>query len=74
MSNQLYMVIPAYNEEENIENVVEEWYPIVKKCGNESKMVIVDDGSKDCTYRKPQHLAKDRPLLIPLMKPNGGHG
>ena len=27
----LYIIMPAYNEEENIQAVVETWYPIVEK-------------------------------------------
>ena len=27
----LYIVIPAYNEEENIAQVIEDWYPVVRK-------------------------------------------
>ena len=27
----LYVVIPAYNEEANIEQCINDWYPIVKK-------------------------------------------
>ena len=48
----LYIVIPAYNEEENIENVVREWHEIVEKIGQNSKLVVIDDGSKDNTYKK----------------------
>ena len=29
--DRLIIVIPAYNEEENIENVVAQWHPIVEK-------------------------------------------
>ena len=48
----LYIVIPAYNEEENIEQVLEGWYPIVEKHrGNGcSRLVVIDDGSRDRTY------------------------
>lgn len=72
--DMLYIVIPAYNEEETIESVVNDWYPIVEKIGNNSKLVIIDDGSKDQTYSLLQKLADTREHLIPLTKPNGGHG
>ena len=73
---KLYIVIPAYNEEENIKQVIDDWYPVVEKYnGNgESRLVIMDDGSKDSTYAIMQEYAKDRPLFHPITKPNGGHG
>ena len=46
----LYIVLPAYNEQENIEAVVAQWYPIVEAIGPESRLVVVDDGSRDKTY------------------------
>lgn len=72
----LYIVIPAYNEEENIRQVIDGWYPVVKKYqgGGDSRLVIIDDGSKDKTYTILQEYAKTRPLLCPLTKPNSGHG
>ena len=72
--DKLYIVIPAYNEQDNIEDVVKDWYPVVEKRGEESRLVIIDDGSKDATYAKLQELAKDRPQLTPIHKENGGHG
>ncbi|MCR5106868.1 MAG: glycosyltransferase family 2 protein [Lachnospiraceae bacterium] len=74
--DKLYIVIPAYNEEMNIENVVNDWYPIVEKYGLEegSRLVVINDGSKDHTYEKLLELAKDREGLLPVTKPNGGHG
>jgi len=72
----LYIVIPAYNEELNIERCVADWYPVVENHNEDgtSRLVIVNDGSKDKTLEKLEALAKDRPLLIPLSKENGGHG
>ena len=72
----LYIIVPAYNESENIEAFVEEWYPIIEShSGNgSSRLVIINDGSKDNTYEKLLELAKTRPYLVPLTKPNGGHG
>ena len=76
MSDSLYIVMPAYNESENIARTVEDWYPVVEAHdgGGSSRLVVVNDGSKDDTYGRLLELAKDRPLLQPLDKPNGGHG
>lgn len=71
---KLYIVIPAYNEQDTIETVIEDWYPIVEKIGNGSKLVIIDDGSKDNTYQIMQKCAATREAFEPLTKPNGGHG
>ena len=74
--DSLYIVIPAYNEEENIENVINDWYPVVEKYHGDgtSRLVIIDDGSKDSTYEIMKRCAKTRPLFHPITKPNGGHG
>ncbi|MGN0164650.1 MAG: glycosyltransferase family 2 protein [Lachnospiraceae bacterium] len=72
--DKLYIVIPAYNEESNIKNVVEEWYPVVKKYGNQSRMVLVNDGSKDNTLAIMNELKEKMPEIQIIDKPNGGHG
>lgn len=74
--DKLYIIIPAYNESENIERVVSDWYSIIEKHnGNgESRLVIINDGSKDNTYEILEKLTSIRPYLLPLTKPNSGHG
>lgn len=72
--DKLYIVIPAYNESANINKVVEDWYPVVTGHGDDSRLVIINDGSKDNTFEMLQELAKDRPQMEALTKPNGGHG
>ena len=74
--DKLYIVIPAYNEQDNIEQVINDWYPVIEKHnGNgQSRLIVIDDGSKDSTYEKLKQCTKTRPLLIPITKPNGGHG
>ena len=72
--DKLYVVMPAYNEEENIKAVIDAWYPVVEKIGGGSKLVVVNDGSKDKTYELMQEYAKDKPALVPLNKQNSGHG
>jgi glycosyltransferase involved in cell wall biosynthesis len=72
--DKLYIVIPAYNEEANVGKVIKDWYPIVEKIGNGSKLVIIDDGSKDQTYQIMQQYASNMEAFEPITKPNGGHG
>lgn len=75
MADKLYIVIPAYNESENITDVVNDWYPVIEQYGGEdSRLVIIDDGSKDNTYEILRKLAESRPLMEAITKPNGGHG
>lgn len=72
----IYIIIPAYNEEANIEKVIDEWYPIVEKHNGygKSRLVVIDDGSRDSTYKIMCSCAKKRELLCPITKKNGGHG
>lgn len=74
MGDRLFIVIPAYNEQDNIRQVVNDWYPIVEKFGTDSRLVVIDDGSRDDTYKILQELARKMPKLTALTKPNGGHG
>lgn len=72
--DKLYIVIPAYNEEENIESVTREWHEVVKKISADSKLVVISDGSKDSTYEILLNLQKEFHQLIPITKKNSGHG
>lgn len=72
--DNLYIIIPAYNEEENIEEVVKDWIGVVDKIGNSSKLVIVNDGSKDNTEKKLLSLKKKHANLEVITKENSGHG
>ena len=44
------VVMPAYNEEENIRQVIEHWYPILEGKSSKSRLVVADSGSKDRTH------------------------
>ncbi len=72
----LYIVIPAYNEAENAEKLIEEWYPVVERhsAGGASRLVIVDDGSQDETAAIVQEACRTRPMLELISQKNGGHG
>lgn len=69
--------MPAYNESENIEDVIGQWHPICEKIvaeGSVAKLAIANDGSKDNTYQIMQSIQAKYPLLEPIDKPNSGHG
>ncbi|MDR0560806.1 MAG: glycosyltransferase family 2 protein [Prevotellaceae bacterium] len=73
-NDTLYIVMPAYNEEDNIQNVIAQWHPVVNRIGEGSRLVIFNDGSKDRTYEKMKALESQYPCLIAETKPNSGHG
>ncbi len=71
----LYIVMPAYNEESNIEAVVKQWYPILQDKSEYSRLVIADSGSKDRTHDILVKLkATNFPKLHILTTTNQYHG
>lgn len=77
MKNTIYFVMPAYNEEANIEDVIRQWHPVCEKInqeGHTAKLVIANDGSKDNTFAIMQKIHSKYPFLEPLDKTNSGHG
>ncbi len=76
----LYIVMPAYNEEEIIQDTVEivtsKLKALVKKAkiSKDSKLVIVDDGSTDCTLDILKELKKQKKeLAVIKLTKNCGH-
>ena len=72
--DSLYIVMPAYNEEENVRSVVEQWYPLLEGKADNSRLVIADAGSKDNTHNVLLDLQKTHPQLEILHTDNQFHG
>ncbi|MFA5879558.1 MAG: glycosyltransferase family 2 protein [Candidatus Margulisiibacteriota bacterium] len=72
--NKLFIIIPTYNEEANIRNIINEWYPIVEKISSESKLVFINGKSTDKTLQIIQDLSKKYLQLQVLDKPELKHG
>lgn len=72
--DNIYLVMPAYNEEKSIESVVAQWYLVVEKIGNGSRLLIVNDGSTDDTSVILVKLQEKYPLLLTENRTNAGHG
>ena len=73
--DNLYIVMPAYNEEDNIESVVRAWYPVIfGKTGGGSRLVIADSGSTDKTHDILLGLKEEMPQLEVLENTGKQHG
>lgn len=74
--DKLFIVMPAYNEEENIVSVVEQWYKKIGANGHntESKLVVADCGSTDSTHSILLSLKEKYPKLEILENDNQYHG
>ena len=72
---ELCIVMPAYNEEGCIQEVVKKWLSAIDALGVTSgALVVVNDGSKDRTGALLDEVAKTLPKLVVVHQPNGGHG
>lgn len=67
----LYIVMPAYNEEDNIERAVRQWNHVGK--GN-ARLVMADSGSTDSTHEKLLKLKEEYPGLEILSDTGKLHG
>lgn len=72
--DKLYIVMPAYNEDSVIVNIVDEWHKVIERIGHDSKLVIFNDGSKDNTLSVLENIRSRYPSLIVISKGNTGHG
>jgi glycosyltransferase involved in cell wall biosynthesis len=58
MPQSLSLIIPVYNEEENIKEVIQESDSFLKKTDHDYEIIIVDDGSRDKTFDIAKNLQK----------------
>jgi len=72
--NSLFIVMPAYNEESNIETVIKQWYPLLEGKDEKSRLVIADSGSSDKTHEILIKLQKNLNQLEILSDTNRQHG
>jgi len=70
---ELSIVIPVYNEEENVEPLIGEIETVMAVAATNYEIVAVDDGSKDRTFAVLAELHRSRPRLkIVRLKRNFG--
>lgn len=72
--DKLWVIMPVYNEEEAISEVIEEWQKALSETVSGYTFCIINDGSKDSTLdiiRKYEEKYKEIKVID---KPNSGHG
>ncbi len=67
------IVIPAYNEEENIPILYEKLRSVLEGLGREYEVIFVDDGSTDSTWEKLKEIAqRDKKVKLIRFRRNYG--
>lgn len=70
----IVVVIPAYNEQECIQGVIESWARQLHKDNLSYKILVINDGSVDDSEAILNSLASDYQYLSVIHQNNSGHG
>src|SRR5258708_20003481 len=73
MNAELSIVVPLYNEEENIEELYARLTPVLVDLGKRYELIFVDDGSHDRTFKLLAQLqTKDDKVHVIRLRRNFG--
>jgi glycosyltransferase involved in cell wall biosynthesis len=73
--SSLSIVLPAYNEEHNIEGALEEACEVAASVAPAWEVIVVDDGSRDTTAQRIAQIGKRQPRVRLISFPeNRGYG
>lgn len=70
----LWLVMPVYNEEEAISTVINDWTHALSEAGVNYTLCVLNDGSKDTTLEKIYECQKNNDRIKVVDKSNTGHG
>ncbi len=74
MPTTIYVCLPAYNEENNLSLLLDEFITLLEKSSYPYKLILVNDGSTDRTGEIAQSYQTKLPLEILTHNPNKGLG
>lgn len=75
MSKGISVILPAYNEEKNIEQMVKDCLSYLRKLGNDYEIIIVNDGSEDETGEIARKITKrNKKIRLINHSQNKGYG
>ena len=66
------IILPTYNERENISVLIPQLSKILKDNNIEYEIIVVDDNSPDKTWAKAQELSRDYPVRVFVRKKERG--
>lgn len=71
---QVAVVIPVYNEEENLRALMQRLIPVMQGLGKSFEIIFIDDGSRDNSLEILKNFAQDSPVrVVELTKNYGQH-
>lgn len=71
---EISLIVPAYNEEENIFHTLLEITNVFSKTNIEYEIVVVDDGSCDSTLKEIERAKAKNSRIVGISQINGGKG
>lgn len=74
MSGRIWILLPAYNEEESLDRVLPSLASVFEASGREYRFVVVEDGSSDNTAAMLEAAAEKYPMDIVTHEINRGLG
>jgi glycosyltransferase involved in cell wall biosynthesis len=71
-SPTLAVVIPVYNEQDNLIPLLQDWQPVFQETRVPYLLIFIDDGSTDNSLRLLEQVSD--PAVRVITQPNSGHG
>ena len=68
---KLSIIVPCYNEEQNVKLFYKECLKTFKNYGYKIEIIFINDGSKDNTYKEIQNVLPDLVMMDKLYKEDG---
>ena len=68
----IYILLPAYNEEEGLEKLLERIKRVMKLCSSNYQIVLVNDGSTDHTFQVAKSFIPEMPIEMTNFEENKG--
>ncbi len=73
-SDTLFVVLPVYNEQAALREVIEEWLPVLRAACENFVLYAINDGSTDASLRILTTLSAEFPEIEIRDQANAGHG